>query len=337
MHSLAGRPSSSTLSSTFPLQHLRSRTLRCALGTSLFISATDSLAPHPQTCLSKTDLRAHLVNSLRSLMERRLLHPGADTKDIITQYIATIKCLRILDPPGVLLSRVADPIRRYLRFVLWRPSPVLTTEQLTSLSTLLHRSRDDTIRCIVSRLMEEENALAEEFAASDARPVQDAKDAAENFNDPKWVPDPVDAPPGESLRLAWPNLVGADLSREAVKLTLNCSYRRVPQIQVGRHYPTSRQHLRYQGRLHQRVASSSRAEVARRQGIRAESGGESFNAAHLAPWHTGLRTLTPSLPPQDQKRGNLQTSVRRRCARWMRGHDQGPAGLEADRHEGARS
>lgn len=50
-------------------------------------------------------------------MDRRLLHPGADTKDIITQYIATIKCLRILDPPGVLLSRVADPIREYLRFV----------------------------------------------------------------------------------------------------------------------------------------------------------------------------------------------------------------------------
>lgn len=71
-----------------------------------------------QTCLSKTDLRVHLVNSLRSLMDRRLLHPGADTKDIITQYIATIKCLRILDPAGVLLSRVADPIRRYLRFVL---------------------------------------------------------------------------------------------------------------------------------------------------------------------------------------------------------------------------
>lgn len=45
--------------------------------------------------------------------------------------------------------------------------------------------------------MEEENALAEEFAASDAKPVQDAKDAAENYNDPKWVPDPVDAPPGE--------------------------------------------------------------------------------------------------------------------------------------------
>lgn len=68
-----------------------------------------------QTCLVKTDLRPHLVNALRSLNTQRLLHPGADTKDIITQYIATIRCLRILDPGGVLLSRVADPIRKYLR------------------------------------------------------------------------------------------------------------------------------------------------------------------------------------------------------------------------------
>lgn len=46
--------------------------------------------------------------------------------------------------------------------------------------------------------MEEESALATEFAASDAKPVQDARDEAENFNDPKWNPDPIDAPPGES-------------------------------------------------------------------------------------------------------------------------------------------
>ena len=50
--------------------------------------------------------------------KKRLLHPGADTKDILTQYVSTIRCLRILDPPGVLLYKVADPIRRYLRSVV---------------------------------------------------------------------------------------------------------------------------------------------------------------------------------------------------------------------------
>lgn len=58
------------------------------------------------------------------------------------------------------------------------------------------RLRDDTIRCIVSSLIEEGNELVEELAASDAKPVHDSKDEAENFNDPKWVPDPIDAPAG---------------------------------------------------------------------------------------------------------------------------------------------
>jgi hypothetical protein len=46
---------------------------------------------------------------------KRLLHPGADTKDIMMQYVSTIRCLRIVDPPGVLLHRVSEPIRRFLK------------------------------------------------------------------------------------------------------------------------------------------------------------------------------------------------------------------------------
>jgi anaphase-promoting complex subunit 2 len=83
-------------------------------------------------CLQRVDQRANLVQALRKayvclissflwskLMHlsnaKRLLHPGADTRLILQQYVATIKCLRIVDPPGVLLFKVADPIRRYLR------------------------------------------------------------------------------------------------------------------------------------------------------------------------------------------------------------------------------
>ncbi|GJN89751.1 hypothetical protein Rhopal_002740-T1 [Rhodotorula paludigena] len=123
-----------------------------------------------KTCLYKTDQRTLLVTRLRDQMSRRLLHPGTDTKDIITTYISTISALRIVDPPGVLLSRVADPIRKYLR------------------------SRKDTIRCIVSSLIEEGNPLFDELVSGDAKLVSDARDEAENFNDPKWTPDPVDAP-----------------------------------------------------------------------------------------------------------------------------------------------
>ena len=56
-----------------------------------------------------------LLNALKPSNTRRLLHPGADTKDILAQYVSIMRCLRFIDPPGVLLHKVADPIRKYLR------------------------------------------------------------------------------------------------------------------------------------------------------------------------------------------------------------------------------
>jgi anaphase-promoting complex subunit 2 len=101
---------------------------------------------------------------------KRLLHPGAETKDVITQYISTIRCLRILDPVGVLLHKVAEPIRRHLR------------------------DRSDTIRCIVATLVEGEDLQDENESAEPLSLAND--DAAEKFADPKWEPEPIDAAPG---------------------------------------------------------------------------------------------------------------------------------------------
>ena len=47
--------------------------------------------------------------------EQRLLHPGANTADIITQYISAIRSLKVLDPTGVIIERVCQPIKDYLR------------------------------------------------------------------------------------------------------------------------------------------------------------------------------------------------------------------------------
>ena len=55
-----------------------------------------------------------LLFSQRSF-QRRLLHPGANTSDIITQYISSVRGLRILDPRGVVLEQVCEPLRSYLR------------------------------------------------------------------------------------------------------------------------------------------------------------------------------------------------------------------------------
>lgn len=128
-------------------------------------------------CLAKVEGRTQLARHLVKANQRRLLHPGADTKDILDHYVSTIRALRIIDPPGVLLSIVAEPVRAYLR------------------------SREDTIRCIMNALMDESGGLEGELdrAASSAE-MDASKEDEEDYRDPSltWEPDPVDAPPGVS-------------------------------------------------------------------------------------------------------------------------------------------
>lgn len=48
-------------------------------------------------------------------METRLLHPGVGTQDVLTAYVATIRSMRVLDPSGLLLETITQPIHQYLR------------------------------------------------------------------------------------------------------------------------------------------------------------------------------------------------------------------------------
>lgn len=57
-----------------------------------------SLSDPRQTALGVTQQHQRLAVLLRESVRRRLLHPGANTHQIIDVYIATIKVLRILDP-----------------------------------------------------------------------------------------------------------------------------------------------------------------------------------------------------------------------------------------------
>ncbi|XP_071820254.1 anaphase-promoting complex subunit 2-like [Apostichopus japonicus] len=129
--------------------------------------------------LRKTDLRSRLIQSLRVAMETRLLHPGVNTSDILTQYVSSIRALQVLDSTGVILELVCEPVRSYLR------------------------TRDDTVRCIVSSLTDEGNSdLADELAKSNPLNIHEGQgaDDGEEEGDPfKWEPDPVDADPGQKL------------------------------------------------------------------------------------------------------------------------------------------
>ncbi|ORY77821.1 hypothetical protein BCR37DRAFT_350724, partial [Protomyces lactucae-debilis] len=109
-------------------------------------------------------LRSLLVASYIDQCSKRLLHPGANTVDIIFIYVSTIKTFTLLDSPGVLLDKVARPIRKYLR------------------------ERGDTIRCIMTSLLNEADELSAELNTT-------AAEMQDDENDLFWEPTPVDASP----------------------------------------------------------------------------------------------------------------------------------------------
>ena len=136
--------------------------------------------------VNNTNARLHLTRDFSEVLSHRLLQPGASTTQILQVYISIIRSFTFLDPKGVLLDRVARPIRRYLR------------------------EREDTVHIVVGGLLadpEDESPapdvlmeLAIELDRTGGLPVEQGKagdDGELDWDDMTWVPDPIDAPPGE--------------------------------------------------------------------------------------------------------------------------------------------
>ena len=136
--------------------------------------------------ITTPEARLSLTTSFSDQIQRRLLHAGATTTHILNLYINIIHAFNELDGKGVLLDRVAKPIRHYLR------------------------QREDTARVIVASLLaelgEDGNLITEspttdisiEIAKEMAKPILglDAdEDQNMDFDDMEWTPDPVDAGP----------------------------------------------------------------------------------------------------------------------------------------------
>lgn len=112
-------------------------------------------------------MRVYLVKSLKDVLEKRLLHPGVNTRDILTGYVAAIKTIRHLDSTGVLLETITEPVKQYMR------------------------SRQDTVRCVASALTDDgPTDLAEELARSEAY-VENLTNQNDDWEN--WMPDPIDA------------------------------------------------------------------------------------------------------------------------------------------------
>ncbi len=135
--------------------------------------------------VTNTASRTYLTNSFSKVLSHRLLQPGASTTEILQFYISVIRAFAVLDPKGVLLDRVARPIRRYLR------------------------ERDDTVNIVVGGLLadpDDESSAADvliELAAELNRTAgltgeDDMDDGDLDWDDMSWMPDPVDAGPGMS-------------------------------------------------------------------------------------------------------------------------------------------
>ncbi|GMH01745.1 hypothetical protein Nepgr_003584 [Nepenthes gracilis] len=144
-------------------------------------------------CLDYTGQYSKLVDSFISALKYRLLTAGASTNDILHQYVSTIKALRTIDPAGLFLEAVGEPIREYLK------------------------GRKDTIKCIVTMLTDGTggnpssstagDSLLEEINREEENQENVGLDDDTNIDDKqawinaqRWEPDPVEADPMKGCR-----------------------------------------------------------------------------------------------------------------------------------------
>jgi anaphase-promoting complex subunit 2 len=66
-------------------------------------------------CMHSSEVKVLIATSFTRQLSRRLLHAGVTTSELLSIYINVIMAFKTLDPRGVLLDKVAMPLRSYLR------------------------------------------------------------------------------------------------------------------------------------------------------------------------------------------------------------------------------
>jgi anaphase-promoting complex subunit 2 len=126
--------------------------------------------------------KASLCTAFIKQVQQRILHAGATTVEVLSVYVNVIHAFKLLDARGVLLDKVAGPLRSYLR------------------------SRDDTVSVIAASFLADIDAEGNLSGESDDKVCVDIAKAAQtssledapsdrglNWDDMDWVPDPIDA------------------------------------------------------------------------------------------------------------------------------------------------
>lgn len=130
------------------------------------------------TTLEKVSLCAAFIRQV----QQRILHAGATTVEVLSVYVNVIHAFKLLDARGVLLDKVASPLRSYLR------------------------ARDDTVSVIAASFLADIDPEGNLVAESDGKVCADIAKAAQtssledtrddrglNWDDMNWIPDPIDA------------------------------------------------------------------------------------------------------------------------------------------------
>ena len=134
--------------------------------------------------VTSTVEKVHVCNSFSEQIQRRLLHAGASTAEILGIYVNVIHVFKALDSRGVLLEKVAMPVRQYLRarddFV-----PIIAASFLAEMDQDGTVKAADPDKVCPDITMEVTNSTVEDR--------HDKKTL--DWDDMEWVPDPIDAGP----------------------------------------------------------------------------------------------------------------------------------------------
>ncbi|KAI4722726.1 hypothetical protein E4T48_00975 [Aureobasidium sp. EXF-10727] len=136
-------------------------------------------------CMHSSEVKVLIATSFTRQLSRRMLHAGVTTSELLSIYINVIMAFKTLDPRGVLLDKVAVPLRAYLRH------------------------REDTVRIIAASFLadvgegdDHTNSSAEEICIDLAREINLSEGQALHvdhkgldWDDMEWMPDPIDAGP----------------------------------------------------------------------------------------------------------------------------------------------
>ena len=121
-----------------------------------------------QKSCSRTNLHHEVSETAVRIFTNRLLHLGAATSDIVTQYINAIQALNIVDESGGLTRAVSPPIQKYLT------------------------TRADLLDTIVDRILEDESLVATGISAQKPNDDDVLRDAdAQKELDFAWSPEPM--------------------------------------------------------------------------------------------------------------------------------------------------